>query len=98
VSTDELLVGANDQLALGRWPGQRIDEAGPDLSLLVGYLLYKTEMEDDAVDRLKPLAADPAYVRRRPAALYYLARSYYGEAFYQAGAREMNRYLDALPP
>jgi len=82
--------------ALGRWPEATVDGAGQDLSLLLGFLLYKTEMEDDAVDRLKPLAADAAYVKRRPAVLYYLARSYYGEAFYEAGTREMNRYLDAV--
>jgi spermidine synthase len=83
--------------AMGAWPEKWVDDGGQDLQFLVGYLLYKAEMEDDAVDRLKPLAADPAYVKRRPQVLYYLARSYYGEAFYEAGAREMNRYLD-LPP
>ncbi len=82
--------------AMRDWPEKWVDEGGADLQLVVGYLLYKAELEDDAVDRLKPLAADPAYVKRRPVVLYYLARSFYGEAFYEAGAREMNRYLDAI--
>ena len=84
--------------AIGRWPEKAVDGAGHDLSLLVAYLLYKAEMEDDAIDRLKPLAADAAYLARRPSVLYYLARSLYGEAFYEAGVREMNRYLEAAPP
>jgi spermidine synthase len=80
--------------AIRDWPERYVDEGGNDLQLVVGYLLYKAELEDDAVDRLKPLAADKEYVKRRPVLLYYLARAYYGEAFYEAGAREMNRYLD----
>ncbi len=82
--------------AIRDWPEKYVEEGGKDLQLVVGYLLYKAEMEDDAVDRLKPLAADEAYVKRRPSLLYYLARAYYGEAFYEAGAREMNRYLDTV--
>ena len=82
--------------AIRDWPERYVDDGGKDLQLVVGYLLYKAEMEDDAVDRLKPLATDAAYVKRRPALLYYLSRAYYGEAFYEAGAREMNRYLNLL--
>src|SRR5262249_53977881 len=77
--------------ALARWPEKQVDEAGNDLSLLVGYLLYKVDLPDDALDRLKPLAAEPNYVRRRPALLYYLARSYYGDSLYAPGAPEMTR-------
>jgi spermidine synthase len=80
--------------AIRDWPERYVEEGGKDLQLVVGYLLYKAEMEDDAVDLLKPLAADPQYVKRRPVLLYYLGRALYGEAFYEAGAREMNRYLD----
>ncbi|MSP61100.1 MAG: hypothetical protein EXR72_12295 [Myxococcales bacterium] len=82
--------------AMKGWPESHVDEGGKDLQLLTGFLLYKDELEDDAIARLRPLAADAEYVKRRPAVLYYLARSFYGEALYEAGTREMNRYLDAL--
>jgi predicted membrane-bound spermidine synthase len=82
--------------AMKGWPERYVDEGGKDLQLLVGYLLDKAELEDDAVDRLKPLAEDAAYRKRRPNVLYYLGRAHYGEAFYEAGTREMNQWIDAV--
>ncbi len=84
--------------AVARWPERQLDEAGPDVALAVGFLLYKLGLEDDALDLLKPLGQDPAAVRRRPAILYYLARSLYGDGLFAAGVREMRRYLAAAPP
>jgi spermidine synthase len=85
---------AHALMAIRQWPERYVDEGGPDLELLVGYLLYKVELDDDAVDRLKPLADDPAYVARRPALLYYLARAEYGDGLFEAAVRNMDRYLD----
>jgi hypothetical protein len=78
------------------WPERWVDEAGPDLSLLLGYLLYKADLTDDAVDKLKPLIDDAAYVAKRPALLYYLARAEYGDGIFEPAVRYMERWL-ALP-
>jgi spermidine synthase len=84
--------------ALKSWPGRWIDEGGADLELLVGFLLYKTELVDDAVDRLRPLAEDPDYVARRPALLYYLARAEYENAMPRQAVAHLARYLSVAPP
>jgi spermidine synthase len=84
---------AHALVAFRDWPERWIDEGGLDLELLVGYLLYKADLSDDAVDRLKPLADDAAFVKRRPAVLYYLARAEYGAAMYEPAVRNMDRYL-----
>ncbi|MDB4968333.1 MAG: hypothetical protein JWN44_4022 [Myxococcales bacterium] len=86
---------AHALMAMKKWPEKWIDEGGPDLELLLGYLLYKAELEDDAVDRLKPLMDDAVYVKRRPAVLYYLARAEYGNGMFEAAVRNMDRYLEA---
>jgi spermidine synthase len=80
-------------IKLKEWPEYLLTEGGPDLQLLVGLLLYKIEMYGEAIDRLKPLLADDAYVVRRPALLYYIARAEYGDAIYDAAVRNMERYL-----
>jgi hypothetical protein len=85
-------------MAMRKWPEKWIDEGGHDLELLLGYLLYKAELDDDAVDRLKPLRDDAAYVARRPAVLYYLARAEYGNGMFEPAVRNMERYLDLTAP
>jgi hypothetical protein len=84
---------AHALVVLQKWPEHLLVEAGPDLSLLVGVLLYKAELYGEAIDRLRPLIDDEAYVAHRPAVLYYLARAEYGDAIYDAAARNMERYL-----
>src|SRR5581483_954749 len=86
---------AHALMALRKWPERWVDEGGPDLELLVGYLLYKADLADDAVDRLKPLLDDAAFVKRRPALLYYLARAEYGAGIFEASVRNMEKYLVA---
>ena len=85
---------AHGLLLLKDWSESMVAEAGPDFSLLVGVLLYKSALYTEAVDRLKPLLADDAYVKRRPALLYYLARAEYGDAIYDAAVRNMERYFE----
>jgi len=80
------------------WPERYIEEGGLDLQLLVGYLMYKADLDDVACDRLKPLADDPAFAARRPSVLYYLARAEYGNGLFEAAVRNMERYLDATAP
>ena len=79
------------------WPVYLLVEAGPDLSLLVGLLLYKAELYTESIDHLKRLVDDAAYVGKRPALLYYLARAEYGDAIYDAAVRNMDRFLTAPP-
>jgi spermidine synthase len=80
--------------AIRAWPEKYVDEGGLDLELLVGFLLYKADLNEDAIDRLKPLVDDAAFCARRPAALYYLARAEYGDAMYEPAVRNMERYLE----
>jgi len=84
---------AHALVAFKRWPESYFDEGGPDLELLVGFLLYKTDFDDLAVDRLKPLTELPGFVEKRPAVLYYLARAEYQGAMFEAAVRNMERYL-----
>ena len=86
---------AHALMAMRKWPENWIDQGGKDLELLLGYLLYKADLDDEAVDRLKPLADDHEYAARRPAVLYYLARAEYGNGLFEASVRNMVRYLDA---
>lgn len=86
---------AHALMALKKWPEKYVEEGGPDLELLVGYLMYKADLDDVAVDRLKPLTDDAAYVARRPAVLYYLARAEYGNGMFEPAVRNMERYLAA---
>jgi hypothetical protein len=57
--------------------------------------MYKADLDDVACDRLKPLADDAAFAKKRPAVLYYLARAEYGAGLFEASVRNMDRYLDA---
>ncbi len=87
---------AHALMALKNWPERWIDEGGPDLELLLGYAEYKADLSDEATDRLRPLLDEADYVKRRPALLYYLARAQYGAALFEAGVRNMERWL-SLP-
>ena len=84
---------AHALMSLKDWPEKWIDEAGPDLELLLGYVEYKADLCDEAADRLKPLTDDAGFVKRRPAVLYYLARAEYGAALFEASVRNMEKWL-----
>ena len=100
---DYLIVGrdvrgrawAHALMAMRKWPEAYIDKGGRDLQLLVGFLMYKADLDDVACDRLKPLVDDKAYAARRPSTFYYLARAEYGNGLFDAAVRNMDRYLDA---
>ena len=51
---------------LEAWPEDLWAGLGKDFSLLTGFLDYKAEIYADAIDELKALADDAAYVARRP--------------------------------
>jgi spermidine synthase len=84
--------------ALRKWPETWIDEGGPDLQLLLGYLLYKADLPDEAVDKLKPLLDEPGYADKRPALLYYLSRAEYGDGIFDASVRNMEKWLSRTRP
>jgi spermidine synthase len=86
---------AHALMALKGWPERYVDEGGLDLELLVGYLEYKADLSDEAVDRLRPLLDEPGYPQKRPALLYYLARAQYGAALFEPAVRNMEKWLDA---
>ncbi|HEY2745112.1 MAG TPA: fused MFS/spermidine synthase [Polyangia bacterium] len=87
---------AHALMFMKKWPESYIEAGGHDLQLLVGYLMYKADLDDVACDRLKPLVDDAAFAARRPSVLYYLARAEYGNGLFEASVRNMDRYLDAI--
>jgi hypothetical protein len=78
-----------------KWPERVWGKLGHDFALVSGFLDYKTEYYGDAIDELKPLADDAAFVARRPAVLYYLGRSYFANANYGKAVTALERYVDA---
>jgi spermidine synthase len=78
-----------------KWPEPVWGKLGRDFGLVTGFLDYKTEYYGDAIDELKPLADDAAYVARRPATLYYLGRSYFANANYGKAVAALERYVAA---
>ena len=89
--------------ALRDWPMAWVAEMGPDLRLLIGYLLYKTELYNDARDHLEVLVDDDDpepndWLKQHPSALYYLGRSEYFDADPQTGVMHLERYQKQRPP
>jgi spermidine synthase len=94
----DALVGARKYASafkiLEEWPEATWGTLGPDMTLLWGFLYYKTAFYGDAVDELRGLSEDAAYVARRPALLYYLGRSYFANASYGKAMAALERYAD----
>jgi spermidine synthase len=78
---------------LNRWPEPLWTGMGKDYALLSGFLEYKAEFYNDAVDDLRPLSEDAAFVARRPETLYYLGRAYYANASYVKATDALERYV-----
>jgi hypothetical protein len=78
---------------LDKWPEPLWTGLGQDFALLSGFLDYKAEFYTDAVDTLKPLADDAAYVARRPEVLYYLGRAHYASAAYGKAVDALDRFV-----
>ena len=88
--------------ALRDWPMSWVTEMGPDLRFLIGYLLYKVELYNDARDHLELLVDDDdptpnEWLRAHPSALYYLGRSEYFDADPQTGLMHLERYKGMRP-
>ncbi|HXI58565.1 MAG TPA: fused MFS/spermidine synthase [Polyangia bacterium] len=82
---------------LEKWPdlplGAPPAALGADFALLSGFLDYKAEFYADAIEELKPLADNAAFVARRPELLYYLGRSYYASASYVKAEDALERFV-----
>jgi spermidine synthase len=84
---------ANAYKILDQWPEALWTGLGQDFALVSGFLDYKAEFYSDAVDTLKPLADDAAYVARRPEVLYYLGRAHYASAAYGKAIEALERFV-----
>jgi spermidine synthase len=78
---------------LDKWPEPLWTGLGQDFALLSGFLDYKAEFYADAVDTLKALADDAAFVARRPEVLYYLGRAHYASAAYGKAVDALERFV-----
>jgi spermidine synthase len=84
---------ANAYKILDQWPEPLWAGLGQDFALVSGFLDYKAEFYSDAVETLKPLADDAAYVARRPEVLYYLGRAHYASAAYGKAVDALERFV-----
>src|SRR5262245_9685173 len=78
---------------LEAWPEDLWAGLGKDFSLLTGFLDYKAEIYADAIDELKALSDDAAYVARRPELLYYLGRSHYAASQFTKAVDALERFV-----
>ncbi|HVZ71680.1 MAG TPA: fused MFS/spermidine synthase [Polyangia bacterium] len=78
---------------LDAWPEPLWTGLGQDFALVSGVLDYKAEFYTDAVETLKPLADDAAFVARRPEVLYYLGRAHYASAAYGKAVDALERFV-----
>jgi spermidine synthase len=78
---------------LDKWPEPLWAGLGQDFALLSGFLDYKAEFYSDAVETLKSLADDAAYVAQRPEVLYYLGRAHYASAAYGKAVDALERFV-----
>lgn len=88
--------------ALRDWPMSWVAEMGPDLRFLIGYLLYKLDLHNDARDHLEVLVDDDEpepseWLKQHPSALYYLGRSEFFDADPQTGIMHLERYQKLRP-
>jgi spermidine synthase len=78
---------------LNKWPEPLWTGLGKDFAMLSGFLEYKAEFYNDAVDDLRPLSEDAAFIARRPETLYYLGRAYYANASYVKAIDALERFV-----
>jgi spermidine synthase len=77
------------------WPEKVWGALGSDVTLVSGFLDYKTTFYGDAIDELKPLGENERYAARRPEVLYYLGRAYFANANYGKAVTTLERYVQA---
>jgi spermidine synthase len=75
------------------WPDQTREALGDDFHLLWGYLVYRCKQYRTAVNILLPLSKKPAFVRRRPAVLFYLGKTAWGDADFARAVTNFERWI-----
>jgi spermidine synthase len=75
------------------WPEEFREQAGEDFQLLWGYLVYKCTDFYTAANILGPLWENKGFVRRRPALLYYLGRTFFGNADYAKAIKALEQWI-----
>ncbi len=78
------------------WPEEVCEQAGTDFNLLWGFVVYKCGDFHTAVNILEPLLEDKAFVARRPALLYYLGRTFYGNADFQKSIQTFEKWISRM--
>lgn len=101
------LIDGYKLFAKGRWtagyqalralPRRMNTPAGQDVSLLVGYFAYKALELDAARRLLTPLSEDTAFLARRPAVNYYLARAHFGLGHFRDAIELFEDFAEANP-
>ena len=81
---------------LREWPMKWIDQMGPSVRLLLGYLLYKADLSPEALDHLAELSDEEPFLRRHPGTYYYLARTQMASGKPRQAVRNMETYLAEL--
>lgn len=71
---------------------------GPNVRLLLGYLLYKADLTDEALDHLVELIDDESYLDRHPGVFYYLSRAQMVSGKPRQAVRNMEKYLQLRSP
>ncbi len=79
--------------SMREWPMSWVLHMGPDVRLVLGYLLYKADLVDDAIEHLEELEDNTEYLQKHPATLYYLARSEFHNGAPRRATEHMARYL-----
>ncbi|MCK5797668.1 MAG: fused MFS/spermidine synthase [Deltaproteobacteria bacterium] len=76
-----------------KWPDAAREALNPDVHLLWGYLVYHCDQYRTAVNILSPLVKRPAFLRRRPALLFYLGKAMWGDADFANAVRIFERWI-----
>lgn len=83
---------------LREWPMKWVTQMGPNVRLLLGYLLYKADLTDEALDHLAELVDDDSYLDRHPGVFYYLSRAQMVSGKPRQAVRNMEQYLRLREP
>lgn len=79
------------------WPMKWIDQMGPTVRLLLGYLLYKADLAPEALDHLAELSDEEEYLKRHPGVYYYLARTQMVSGKPRQAVYNMEQYVKKSP-
>lgn len=79
--------------ALRDWPMKWVEQMGPTVRFLLGYLLYKAELPAEAMEHLAEISDDTAYLDKHPSVLFYLALVQMDSGKPRQAVRNMDRFV-----